>query len=95
MKSMEDKIEIMNKINDIHLGQSLDRDKFIDFITNCESDMYSGKNEDNEGIVISIQKDIGIKVSTYQSNGWIRVNNYTLSKEDGYTDIIMEETFEK
>lgn len=95
MKSMEDKIEIMNKINDIHLGQNLDNEKFIDFITNCENDIYSGKNEDGEDMIIQTQKGVGIKVSTYQSNGWIRVNNYTLSNEDGYTDIIMEETFER
>lgn len=93
--SMLEKISIIDKINDLHLGQNLDKDKFVDFINNCESDIYSGKNEDGEGIVVSVQKSTGIKVSTYQNNGWIRVNIYTLSNEDGYTDIIMEETFSK
>lgn len=88
-------LDIMNKINDIHLGQDLDKEGFIDFINSYDSDIYSGKNEDEEEIVVEIQKNVGIKVSTYQNNGWIRVNTYTISKEEGYTDIIMEETFEK
>lgn len=90
-----DILDIMNKINNIHLGQDLDKEEFIDFINSCDSNIYSGKNEDEEEIVVEIQKNVGIKVSTYQNNGWIRVNIYTISKEEGYTDIIMEETFEK
>lgn len=92
--SMLETIEIMNKINDIHLGQDLDKEKFVEFIMNCDNDMYSGKNEDGEEIVVATQRFTGIKVSTYQKNGWIRVNDYTLSIDENGIDVIMSETFE-
>lgn len=50
---------------------------------------FGGKNENGEDITISVSKNC-IVVHTYQKNGWIRRNIYTLS--DG--DIISEELFD-
>ena len=49
----------------------------IDFIkTADETDNFTGEN-----IVVSINGGKTVRISTYQKNGWIRVNTYTIDKE--------------
>lgn len=51
---------------------------------------FGGKNENGEDIMISICKN-SITVRTFQKNGWMRINTYTV---DG-NDFISEEMYEK
>lgn len=37
--------------------------------------IWSGKNEDNESVLVVVARS-GIKLSTNQANGWVRVNYY-------------------
>lgn len=38
--------------------------------------MFTGENADGEMVTVSIDKDRGIVLKTYQNNGWVRVNYY-------------------
>ena len=38
--------------------------------------MFTGENADGEMVTISIDKENGIVLNTYQNNGWVRVNYY-------------------
>lgn len=38
--------------------------------------MFTGENADGEMVTVSIDKESGIILKTYQSNGWVRVNYY-------------------
>lgn len=68
----------------------------IDAILNCKSDIYTGKDVEGNEIVIATQNNVGIRVSTYQSNGWIRINNYDLAEDENRQYyIIRSETYEK
>lgn len=60
-----------------------------------ESNLYSGKNTEGEEILISIQNGIGMKISTYQNNNWIRINDYTIINEENNQYIERTETYEK
>ncbi len=53
------------------------------FIHTTESDMYGGKNEDGETVMVSLQQGVGMEVRTFQKNGWIRVTSYD---KDGYLE---------
>ena len=46
------------------------------FIHNTESNLLGGKNVDGEEVVVSVQKGVGMTVRTFQSNKWIRVDEY-------------------
>lgn len=37
--------------------------------------LFHGVNEDGETVLLSIRKD-GMTLTTYQDNGWLRVNYY-------------------
>jgi len=80
---------LMNRLNKIDFN---DNKSIINFINDIDFDveLTSGLNSDGETIVISAQKGEFLRISTYQNNGFIRVNIYTL---DG-TDIIKEELYE-
>lgn len=58
------------------------------FIQNNESSIYGGKNEENEDVMVFLEKGLEMTIKTFQNNGWLRVNYYTA---DGYSD---GETFE-
>jgi len=45
------------------------------------STMFLGTNSEGERMTISIDTNEGIVTSTYQNNGWVRVNYYDT---DGY-----------
>lgn len=67
----------------------------IEFINTMESDLYTGKNSEGEDIVVAIQKNVGMKISTYQKNNWIRIDEYTIRNEVNYQYIEREEMYEK
>ena len=80
--------------------EAIDLIKKIDFeddksimkaIKKLKSNIYTGKDQDGNTIVVSIQSKEAIQISTYQSNGWIRINNYYLIDDE----IIRSESYEK
>lgn len=73
-----------------------DDNSLIDEILNCKSDIYTGKDVEGNEIVIATQNSVGIRVSTYQSNGWIRINNYDIAEDENRQYyIIRSEEYEK
>ncbi len=76
---------------------NFDNDKqLIKFILNVDSNLYNGKNGYGEDISFGIEKGKGIRVSSYQDNGWIRINEYLLEKDDfGEYYIERTESYEK
>ncbi len=57
-----------------------------------EQGIFSSKDNEGNEVVVGVGKD-GFQLSTYQSNGWVRVNIYTYDKENN--EWINEETYEK
>lgn len=70
-----------------------DDNSLIQFINKKESDLYESKDNKGNRIIVGIEKGIGLRISTYQSNGWIRINDYYIDKEEN--KIIRTETYEK
>lgn len=62
--------------------------QLIKVIKNTNSDLYSGKDTEGNNISFGIEKGKGIRVSTYQSNGWIRINEYTIEIDDENNEYI-------
>lgn len=61
-----------------------------------EGELYTAKNENNEDIVIAIQPNVGLRISTYQSNGWIRINTYDIAEDENRQYyIIRSEEYER
>ena len=50
--------------------------------------MFFGENADGEKVIMSISRERGIVLTTYQKNGWLRVNYYDA---DGFP---ADETFD-
>ena len=65
-----------------------DDKQLIKAIKNTDSNLFSGKDIDGNQISLGIEKGKGIRVSTYQSNGWIRVNEYTIESDDENNEYI-------
>lgn len=65
-----------------------DDKQLIKAIKNTNSDLFSGKDTDGNQISLGIEKGKGIRVSTYQSNGWIRVNEYIIELDDENNEYI-------
>lgn len=65
-----------------------DDKQLIKAIKNTGSNLFSGKDIDGNQISLGIEKGKGIRVSTYQSNGWIRVNEYTIEFDDENNEYI-------
>ena len=65
-----------------------DDKQLIKVIKNTDSNLFSGKDIDGNQISLGIEKGKGIRVSTYQSNGWIRVNEYTIEFDDENNEYI-------
>lgn len=78
MKTEEVVIENLRKLG---LGPQ-EETEFIDFIMNTDSELYDGRNSAGETVVVGVQKGAGIQVSTYQDNGWIRINRFELVEDD-------------
>ena len=57
--------------------------------------MFTGTNEDDETIVVTIGTN-GFKVVTYQNNNWIRINEYLLTKDEyNKNELIRSESYER
>lgn len=41
-----------------------------------ESSIYGGKNVDGENVDVLLEQNVGMVVHVYQSNGWIRIDEY-------------------
>jgi len=65
-----------------------DDKQLIKVIKDTNSDLFSGKDVDGNQISLGIEKGKGIRVSTYQSNGWIRINEYTIEFDDENNEYI-------
>lgn len=79
------------------LNTDLNNDKeVIKLIQEVGSDILTGTFSNGEKFSLRIQKDVGLTIATYQDNGWIRINNYELVKDD-FNDIVLErsESYEK
>lgn len=87
--------EVKEKLNGLLPGVDNEKE-FADFVMNCESDIFNGYNSDGEAITTAIEKGVGVRISTYQNNGWIRINSYYLSfNEDGNPEVTETEEYEK
>lgn len=80
---------LIKKLNSICTDE--DNKKFIKSISEDDLGYYDGINVDGETILVFICSN-GYRVSTYQDNGWIRINEYTLDI-DG--DLVISESYEK
>lgn len=80
---------LIKKLNSICTDE--DNKKFIKSISENDLGYYDGTNVDGETILVFICSN-GYRVSTYQDNGWIRINEYTLDI-DG--DLVISESYEK
>lgn len=89
---MSSDLEYIKNAVSYNLGEK----ELINFIKTAESNVYNGTDEDGNTITVGIQKNVGFRISTYQSNGWIRINNYELVTDDeGNPYIQTSETYEK
>lgn len=62
----------------------------------CSSDLLEGTNEKGEITIVSIEQGEGIRVTTFQYNGWIRINDYDLVHDDfGNLELVRSERYEK
>lgn len=50
--------------------------------------MFFGENADGEKVIMSVSREKGIVLTTYQKNGWLRINYYDA---DGFAQ---DETFD-
>ena len=80
---------LIKKLNSICTDE--DNKKFIKSISENDFGYYDGTNVDGETILVFICSN-GYRVSTYQDNGWIRINEYTL---DINGDLVISESYEK
>lgn len=91
--SIEQKVK--EYIDNWNLGELSERE-LIDFINSSESDLFTGKDVEDNDISIIINKGVNIEYRTYQSNGWVRINRYELAEDDEGNIIIVEsESYDK
>lgn len=91
-KSLEDIKDMLNR----RLNLTGNEKEITDFIKSTKSDVLDGVDEDGNIIIVGIQQNVGFKISTHQSNGWIRINSYELvTDEEGNPYIQESETYEK
>lgn len=87
--------EVIEAVKCLDLGIEGEKD-FIKFIQNCESDIYTGTDSEGNDITLSVQKDVGMRISTYQDNGWIQIVDYDLMRDaDGDICVVASETYTK
>ena len=65
-----------------------------DFINNNNFEIFTAKNQDGETVIFGIVQGKRIEITTYQKNGWIRINVYTIDN-DSPIFIIGEEFYKK
>ena len=75
--------EYMKLINEKIKNLDLEDDKsIIKFIDTMETALYFGKNADGDNITVGVEKSVGMRISTYQKNNWIRINDYYIEIDD-------------
>lgn len=87
-------------MNDIDLIKQIDLEddnSILDILDKVEeATIYNGKDGEDNDIIVAIEPKSGIRVSTYQSNGWIRINDYDIAEDENRQYyIIRSETYEK
>lgn len=60
-----------------------------EFIKNTESGLYSGKNVNNQDVIVELDKRYGMNVWTLQKNNWWVIHEYD---KDGY---LVSESFQR
>lgn len=80
---------LIKKLNSICTDE--DNKKFIKSISENDLGYYDGTNVDGETILVFICSN-GYRVSTYQDNGWVRINEYILDENN---EVYMSESYEK
>ena len=88
-------MSLLSKINNIDFESDKSIIKFIRSLDEQDKGMFTGTNEDNETIVVTIGTN-GFKVVTYQNNNWIRINEYLLTKDEYSKDeLVRSELYER
>lgn len=88
-------MSLLSKINNIDFESDKSIIKFIISLDEQDKGMFTGTNEDDETIVVTIGTN-GFKVVTYQNNNWIRINEYLLTKDEYNKDeLVRSESYER
>lgn len=92
VEDFEELVEFLNKV----CNSTACEEELIALITKSESDMLEGVNADGETVIVGIEQGVGIRLSTHQSNGYIRTDDFYLDyDEDGYPEILRTESYTK
>ena len=88
-------MSLLSKINNIDFESDKSIIEFIRSLDEQDKGMFTGTDEDGETIVVTIGTN-GFRVSTYQNNNWIRINEYLLTKDEYNKDeLIRSESYER
>ena len=88
-------MSLLSKINNIDFESDKSIIKFIISLDEQDKGMFTGTNEDDETIVVTIGTT-GFRVVTYQNNNWIRINEYLLTKDEYNKDeLVRSESYER
>lgn len=88
-------MSLLSKINNIDFESDKSIIKFITGLDEQDKGMFTGTNEDDETIVVTIGTN-GFRVVTYQNNNWIRINEYLLTKDEYNKDeLVRSESYER
>lgn len=60
-----------------------DLDARKEFITNTESNLFTGKNVNGQEVIVGVDKGVGMTVKTLNGKGWYEGVGYG---SDGYRD---------
>lgn len=86
---------LIDRLNNLDIESDTSVINFIQSIKSSDIDLFTGKNANKEDIILTIIKE-GFRVSTHQKNGWIRINEYTIIKNDySKPELIRSESYEK
>lgn len=90
--------KFMDTVNQKINNLDLEEDKSVmEFIDTMDTGLYFGRNADGNDITVGIEKGIGMRISTYQKNNWIRIMDY-YTETDEITKqkyIVRTESYEK
>lgn len=87
--------DLKHRFNNINFDRDESVIKFIQSIQESDLELFSGINVNKETIVLGLSNQ-GFKVSTYQNNGWIRINEYNIiDDKNSRPQLIRSESYEK
>ena len=88
-------MSLLSKINNIDFESDKSIIEFIRSLDEQDKGMFTGTNEDDETIVVTIGTN-SFRVVTYQNNNWIRINEYLLTKDEYDKDeLVRSESYER